>query len=69
MISKANELVLRDRLLRSGGAAVFPIEDVPRNAAGEFVIAGWFAVDHSAEADPLILDRRPESRGEARQMA
>ena len=43
-ISTANEVVLRDRLLRSGGAAVFPIEDVPRNAAGEFVIAGWFRI-------------------------
>ena len=46
MISQTHEVILRDRLLRSGGAAVFPI------------VAGWFAVDHSVGADRLILDRR-----------
>ena len=65
MISQDAEYQLRTRLLAAGAAMLWPVEDIPISG-GEALLAGWFAVPHSEDADRLILDRRPQNHGERR---
>ena len=44
---------------------MWPLSSVAHSGS-EPLITGWFAVPHSAEADRLILDRRPRNHGERR---
>ena len=63
MVSQGAEAELRARLLDAGAATVWPLADAT-HTRGEPLIADWFTVPHSQDADSFILDRRPPNQGE-----
>ena len=54
------------KLLESGVATLIPAEMALRNAQGQIVSGGLFAVPHKEATDRIILDRRPMNELERR---
>lgn len=63
IVSEVAEAELRARLLDAGAAMVWPLADVT-HTRGEPLIADWFTVPRSQDADSFMLDRRPPNEGE-----
>ena len=63
MIIEQDELSLRRRMLQCGGA-ILSVEGCSQHSAKQKILSGWFAVDHSENADRRILDRRTANHGE-----
>ena len=66
MVGARDEKVLRRKLIRSGMAELVPEAEIMRDAKGDLVLAGMFAVSHKAHVDRLIIDRRPANSLESR---
>ena len=54
------------KLLSSGVATLLPEKLALRDSQGKIISGGLFAVDHKAESDRIILDRRPFNELERR---
>ena len=65
-ISEVDEGVLRERLVDSGMVEFIPFDSVPHDRYGRKLVSGLFTVEHKAESDRLIIDRRALNAGEHR---
>ena len=63
MISEDEEVKLRLRLFEAGAAAAFPVEQIT-TSHGVDLVSGLFAVPHSEDYDPLVMDRRSQNSRE-----
>lgn len=59
-------LAVNHKLLECGVAALLPESLALRDSSGRIISGGLFAVDHKAESDRIILDRRPFNELERR---
>ena len=66
MVSVDDEVQLAKILLDRGLALLLPEDCVLRDAKGDAVTAGFFAVPQKAETDRIITDRRPQNWTESR---
>ena len=55
-----------EKLLASGVACLLPVDRALRDAEGNVISGGLFAVPHKADSDCVILDRRPQNELERR---
>ena len=58
LVNPSEELELARSLLRNGMAVLIPQESVARGCDGRLVRSGFFVVEHKADKDRLIQDRR-----------
>ena len=59
-------VAVNHKLLESGVATLLPESLALRDSEGRIISGGLFAVDHKAESDRIILDRRPFNELERR---
>eukprot|EP00438_Fugacium_kawagutii_P014674 Skav232095 [mRNA] locus=scaffold2353:86437:88234:+ [translate_table: standard] len=65
-VEPQDQKAVNQRLLDSGVATLLPESLALRDSKGNIISGGLFAVDHKAESDRIILDRRPFNELERR---